>query len=553
MLNVGVDFGTTNVRISTWDPGEPGNTPEPSIIGQADSRIMPAVIAFQKQPNGPVVTLIGEEADLDELDDDPNTVVVSNIKRWALSGDDFVKWNLDAEQLELPEWWDAENHCVNVFGESYPVMDIIRYILAEAFRRAGITERFEWRAGCPVHAGLDYRIGLARIMSDLSGVDGGPAWVIEEPILFLVLALNLGTLGPGSYLVYDVGGGSFDCAIAVIEEDESGTVVYAADGDPLLGGLYIDELLKDYLSLTKVTRSLRSVKESVTTPDGPSLPVDADTSLSFVDLETALTKRHFMDDTQKPMRLAYISAKTVWKTTGDSPTTSVPQCRLGQLPTALNRDLDGIILCGGPTKSPVFQRWFIENQYEEGKVKTAESLLGNQIFEPHLTALSAGACYVSAGDYRPLYTSRLPVKVTLRNARTDESVNYTPYEHFARNFNPFRNFVSPRLSPQSGQDAAFELIISEADGSNPVPRPVDFGKGGVSRGSVLAPRFGIDMLGQVWIENDGRFWVEIEDPPWQSNQQRVARERIIARQRGYEAREEGRVGVIIRPDPAQNF
>lgn len=62
--------------------------------------------------------------------------------------------------------------------------------------------------------------------------------MVEEPILFLVLAYRIEGLSAGSYLVYDLGGRSFDCALAEVKSDreELRLTVYAADGNPLLGG-----------------------------------------------------------------------------------------------------------------------------------------------------------------------------------------------------------------------------------------------------------------------------------------------------------------------------
>ena len=50
---------------------------------------------------------------------------------------------------------------------------------------------FEWRAGCPVHAGLDYRSELAEVLSGFGGSNMVGS-IIEEPVLFLELALRLG-------------------------------------------------------------------------------------------------------------------------------------------------------------------------------------------------------------------------------------------------------------------------------------------------------------------------------------------------------------------------
>ena len=62
MRIVGVDFGTSNVRIAAWDSDRADVTPQPLRIGQADASTMPAVVAFQRQARGTVTTLVGEDA-----------------------------------------------------------------------------------------------------------------------------------------------------------------------------------------------------------------------------------------------------------------------------------------------------------------------------------------------------------------------------------------------------------------------------------------------------------------------------------------------------------
>ena len=276
MAVVGVDFGTTNVRIAVRDSGDSALTPRPLAIGQAGGLTMPAVVAFRGQPGG-VAIVVGEDAD--QLEDDPDAVVVRNIKRWALSSDPFVKRHLDLAQNERPDsdlcprWkWDEETRCVKVFGEEFPVWDLIRQILDEAFRRArldGLPDEFEWRAGCPVQADWEYRSELAKVLSEFGG-ENNVTSVIEEPVLFLMLACNLDTLRPGSYLVYDLGGGSFDCALVEVDDRQLMTV-YASHGHPLLGGDRIDEKLDQSLGARVPRNQLRVAKEKLA-PDNPQEP-----------------------------------------------------------------------------------------------------------------------------------------------------------------------------------------------------------------------------------------------------------------------------------------
>ena len=545
MYVVGVDFGTTNVRIASWDSSDPNSVPQPVEFDGATT--MPAVIAFQRQRGGEVSTVVGTDAD--SMEDGDNTLVVRNIKRWAVSHDEYVKWNLESKKIRWETWWNPENRSVHVWGHEFPVKELIKRILAEACRQAGLDGRsFEWRAGCPVHASLDYRTELAQVMSELSGSEPKVGWVVEEPILFLVLALNLGTLNPGSYMVYDVGGGSFDCALAEVEAGGR-MVVYAADGDPLLGGANIDDMLKERLKFEGRPSLLRLAKEQLTEAQ-PTVLVDADTNLSLADVEHVVAQSRFLDYTMLPMRLAYIASKMIWKTEGISPiATNVPSCRLMELPKALRADLDGIILFGGPVMSPVFSKWLME-KFGRNNVKLPGDLVQGQIRDPHLTALSAGACYVSTGNYNPLYTSRLPVKVALRNTRTGHSVEYIPYKHFApRNINPVKPFISPCFAPQDGAEGSYQLTVDDVDGKNLIKKAVDINRVRRSATGKDSLRFMIDTLGRIWVGDEERMRMEIEEPPWQTGRQREVRRSIMEMQRQHEEREGGRVHRLVTENP----
>ena len=88
-------------------------------------------------------------------------------------------------------------------------------------------------------------------------------------------------------MVYDIGGGSFDCALAQVE-DNGRMVVYGADGDPSLGGVDIDDLLKKELRFRGPPSLLRIAKEQLNDTQ-PVVTVDANTSVSLTDVETVVT------------------------------------------------------------------------------------------------------------------------------------------------------------------------------------------------------------------------------------------------------------------------
>ena len=521
MQVVGVDFGTTNVRIAVWD-SEGQLTPAPLLIGQGGESTMPAVIA---QEAGAILPIVGEEAD--GLSDDDDVVVIRNIKRWALSSDDFVRWHLDTSQTPQPKWWNPETRCVKAFGEDFPIWQVIRQILAEAFRRAGqvgLQGEFQWRAGCPVQADLQYRSELASALAEF-GDGNSVSSVIEEPVLFLALAhrLETETLRPGSYLVYDLGGGSFDCALAELETDGQMTV-YSSSGDPLLGGSTIDRLLTERLSYNGSSRLLRLAKEQLA-PSNPEQALE-NTRVTWSDLEGVLKASQFIDRTRAAMREAYISAKVIWKSDAEAPTlggSGIPSLRLGNMAAAFAKDLDGIILFGGSTRSPFFRERLTEIFGAE-RIIAAERLIPAEIPDPELTGLSIGACYAFTESRAPLYVRRLPARITLRNTRTRDSVTYEPYQHFVPNFSPARPFVSAPL-PQADARARYELTVADPDGAVIHTQRVDFGNPANTRSLRLV----IDALGRIGVESNGSVSIEVDAPPWQTQRQREVLQSAIER------------------------
>lgn len=523
MLVVGVDFGTSNVRIAQWDT-ESQLTPRSVNIGGGESATMPAVIAFRRDGTH----VAGNEADA--LPYDADTVVVRNIKRWALSGDPYVRWHLDSNSTSIPDWWNSETRCVRAFDREIPVGDVLRMILDEAFRRAAISGDFEWRAGCPVHAGLEYRSELAQALAGF-GVNRDVTAVIEEPILFLELAHRQGNIPPGSYLVYDVGGGSFDCVIAEIEADGEMTV-YASDGHPVLGGSTIDELLTAQIAYHGRQDLLRIAKESLA-PSGPNstVPVGDETgfTLSWSDLQRALEQSKFITETLVAMRGAYINAKAIWKfdeqlpTLGDS---AVPSLRFAKIPAALSQDLDAIILTGGPTLSSYFREQLC-SIFGAEKVKVAADLVGEEISDPALTALSIGACYGVAEKRTPLYVRRLPARVTLTETTTGDQVGYAPYQHFTANANPVGHFVSLPLSAPDNSAGRYEITIATPDDEIIQSKPV-----AITSAGTETPRLVIDRYGRVGIRKSDtqQPQVEINDPPWQTTHQRAVLQQIEQRE-----------------------
>ena len=546
MQSVGIDLGTTNIRISTWDPDNPTVPARPLAIGAGDSYIMPAVIAFRRQPGGEIETVVGEDAD--SLNDGPNQVVVRNVKRYAVAEDLYVLRHLKSRGADWPSWWNPVARCVQVWGQDFPVQGVISILLEEAFLRAGVDPGFEWIAGCPVHSGLKYRSELARAITELGGNGRGEvSRIVEEPILFLALAHQLRTLEPGSYLVFDLGGGSFDCALAQINDDREMTV-YGADGIPTLGGSNIDDLLADAIGYGQPDNLLRLAKEQVT-PADPQRPNGK--TLTWQNVVDAVKEGCFISMTTLCTRAAYRDAKTIWRR--EDPNAPVGEV-IKRNPTTgqvkfveqlnwddMTHDLDGIILYGGPTKSPLFSE-ALRERFGGKKIISAHELIPDEIPDPELTAISAGACYAVGGQYIPLFVNRLPARITLEDLQTGQELRYEPYEHFSstsrHSYEHFSStsrhslegFISEQtISEDPGDphvEGRYQLTVTTTEGVVQEQRVLNKDYINTSLiGSKL--RLVINRLGQVGVKQDSengepKNIMILESPPWQAGAQLAA-------------------------------
>ena len=589
---VGLDFGTTNVRVAFWDSDRDawgddpdGAGPQPQMLGEGGTSTMPAVIALSRQPGGEVSYLVGEEADQAEASD--TTLVIRNIKRYAMSTDAYVNWHLDVRSAHEdtpgwpPTWWNAENHCVQAWGQEFAIWDLIERILDEALLRSGMEGDYEWRAGCPVHAGFEYRSRLSQALRNLTG-KGETTWVVEEPVLFMTLAHRLGRIGgsdlDGAYLVYDFGGGSFDCAVVAMGGDENQMLIYGADGHPLMGGSDIDERLTERVGGQVGSAAVRIAKESLG-PTTQSVPLGNGVHLSSSDFDGIMNEGGFVNKSLMTMRDAYIASKAMWKRgegLDDPPIGEIInrnrqtgrvrfvwQLNWGELA----EDIDAILLFGGPTRAAHI-RDRLADRFGSDKVKSVAEVfptLSDSISDLDLVGVSMGACYTYDERHSPLYLSRLPARVVLEDLESGASVEYEPFQYFTKGFKPFEGFISDPLPIERPimQSAmypeGYKLTMMNPDGvvhgQAYVDRQIngpyryvgsfDLRSGDRFINSTL--RLVIDRYGRIGVEHKSdteppkRFMV-FGDTPWQTESQKAHLQRFFEQEQRYaeEERAKGR-------------
>lgn len=608
MQVVGVDFGTTNVRISVWDP-EQGTSPETKRLGISIDRAypMPAVVALQQEADGEVSILVGEDAQLLQDVESDAILVIENVKRYAMSPDAYVKGRVK-EQSERgfleswpPPWWDEETRRVRKFGGEFPVWGLIKELLTEAFLRADIQGDYEWRAGCPVHTNWEYRAALADTLSQVTGVSGSVNWIVEEPLLFLNSVLQLPSReiqeivgDDGAYLVYDIGGGSFDCALVELTSRDR-VRIYGADGHPALGGSIIDYQLRKNLGYRGAAYLLRQAKESLT-PASPSFRTQGGVVLTGEDVGTALKDVRFLEQSVSVLRDSYVGAKMLWKRgegEDDPPVGEIiHKNRAGEVTFVwqmgwedLAKDVTGIILVGGTSKShfviPGAESFkeYLENLFPGTTIISADEFPRDVDFA--ITGASKGACYAAGSGvnpaengYTPLYVNRLPVRVTLEDRQTGKTVEYKPFDPFTDSpRRPFDAFVSKGVLTENPDDPyseeRYELTVTTTDGllvktvdpdgvereRQPVGKPYSNNKPTIntrligSSLSLVIDRFGQVAAMQQSANSAPKTFVIIENPPWQTPEQAEYLKAKMEQDKRYRDEENARIQSLINRPP----
>ena len=291
--------------------------------------------------------------------------------------------------------------------------------------------------------GFDYRSDLTQALTELAG-HGNINWVVEEPLLLLALGHRALRNSEGSYLIYDLGGGSFDSTMAEVHEGNE-LVVYGADGHPRIGGSDIDQFLEEKLQEAGFGGSqtdIRVAKESLS-PEDPSQRLIGGFTLSWGDVETALFKSGFLQKTAMSTRDAYVSARGLTGELLDQSIDTGEVKFVWQLSYKdIAEEIDNIVLYGGAIRAG--NGYFVEKLKKVfgDKAKTASEWLEDiDILDAELLGISLGACYFADKDHFidkgfSAFVNRLPVRITLENLHTGESVSYDPYDNLTPPYKP---------------------------------------------------------------------------------------------------------------------
>lgn len=228
-INYGIDLGTTNSSIAKWEGSDV------RIFRNNDQMdVTPSVVRIEK--SGRII--VGRRAYATAFSDPDN--VACEFKRW-MGQKDQKRFRASGRSL-TPEELSAE---------------VLKALLGDA-RRLGGEEVTAAVITVPAAFGALQCEATARA-AQLAGLEEAP--LLQEPI---ASAITYG-ISPGArdqkWLVYDLGGGTFD--VAVISTKDGHLNVVEHRGNNLLGGKDIDRVIVEKIFLP-------ALKQNFSLPDGES-------------------------------------------------------------------------------------------------------------------------------------------------------------------------------------------------------------------------------------------------------------------------------------------
>lgn len=225
MQVLGIDLGTTNTVAAIANHIIP--------IAESGSRTLPSVVAFL--PNGR--TFVGSSARRRRVIDAANTIYSSKRIIGRRYDDPETEDFRERYRFQLVEADDGGTHFVTRAGRFSPT-DIARIVLEEVLDRVrSVPGEFEVQITVPPTFAPSQRDATleAAAQAGLRNVA-----LLDEPTATACAYLSL-PLSAKRALVYDLGGGTFDCA--VLEWSANQPQVIAQSSDLFLGGDDIDERL----------------------------------------------------------------------------------------------------------------------------------------------------------------------------------------------------------------------------------------------------------------------------------------------------------------------
>jgi len=342
-LAIGIDLGTTNSLVATVRSGLPE-----VIVDESGRALLPSAVWYRA--NHPPV--VGQGA-LAQRITDPRNVVVS-VKRWmgrSLSEIDSLA-DLGDSGPRSPVQVSAE------------ILKTLRERAEQALGAApdSLGIRHQEIMGAVITVPAHFDDAQRQATKDSARLAGIPVLrLLNEPTA-AAIAYGLDQQAKGRFVVYDLGGGTFD--VSILQLSRGVFEVMSTGGDTALGGDDFDRTLFEYLTGLIRPAALSGATPSTLSDTDTSALSDADTSALRVEsrrvkeLLSTLAEVHV--DFTLPSGLHLVAVVTA----AEFETMSAALLNRTILTTrrALRDagmqagDADGVVLVGGATRMPAVRR-----------------------------------------------------------------------------------------------------------------------------------------------------------------------------------------------------
>lgn len=355
MTAIGIDLGTTNSVVATYDP----EREKQRLLTIGGRRTTPSVVSMYHR-DGKDERLVGANAHRWAEQDPENTIV--SVKR--LMGRDFADPNVEATRsrrsyriVSGPD--DDPRAHVRMLGEIYTPEAVSAFILEH------LVDGAAQMLNAPVtHAVITvpaYFEEAQRKATQEAGKQAGLVVkrIIDEPTAAAIaFGYDIADLDRRRMLVYDLGGGTFDISLLNTTTDKQGEPHFQVldyGGDTWLGGDDFDALIVD--------RIIDWVKTNAgTDPSG-------DAEFMFRAKEAAEKAKHWLDkneSTEIRLKYAYQTAEgnrgdvsmTLTRDEFETLVTPLVDKTIDLIRTVLERqnltayDITDVLLVGGATLTP---------------------------------------------------------------------------------------------------------------------------------------------------------------------------------------------------------
>ena len=328
---IGIDLGTSNSAASVMEGDRPVIIPSAEGAGVASGKAFPSYVAFTKDGQ----KLVGEPARRQAAINAEGTVQAAKRKM----GTDFK---------------------FKIYGKEYPPQQISAFILQKIKQdaEAYLGEKVEGVViTCPAYFDDNQR-QATKDAGEIAGLK--VLRIINEPTA-ACLAYGLDKAQKSQkIMVFDLGGGTLD--VTIMEMDQGVFHVQATSGDTQLGGTDMDKVLLEYLAgqfkretgidLMNDKMAVQRLREAAEKAKIElSSTVSTDINLPFITADAGGPKH-------MTMTLSRAKLEDLVKPIVDRCKHPVDQAvKDSNLST---KDIDRIIMVGGPTRMPVVQK-FLED------------------------------------------------------------------------------------------------------------------------------------------------------------------------------------------------